>query len=792
MYVEKLYAYNNIISFNETISYYYQVRPISTLYAHDTQLQTTIENLFDKITKINMPGTIVIKSKRVNTEAILQEYENIYAQYGQKSLEKLKNIIMKDLKKQLNEKVRYLYEIYVIFTDNRPELRKKKTPTLIGKVNNDCLTEDRVQACMTIEECIYRKMKNGLSVNQCTPEQSESLHNYLAVPIEKKVEDYFIEPAPTHLLYNYKIKGNSEFEKVYSRALIASNFDNTEIREGKAVTVINELQLNSYPVDTIIKFDLENTEKFKQNMTAKKSNIKKGATRYYQSSGRKDRTAAKANVLAEIAENTDESIEESKIRWQMMFRIQAKEEKMLSLRSTNLIKIFSGKGITLSYEIGSQEQLHNNFFPFKQTFFDYAQLTDIGYFCKFNLFGGLYIGEESGIILTYTQPGELPVREDFIKVSSGETQNASTTMVAVGETGGGKTQLINNEINTAMIFYGMPVLGIDPKGDRYPYVEMLGDNANNLVLGGDNCPSGIFDVFLMFKNESHDEIIAKLQKDVISLVRSVNKDYEINLYDIEICYRDMRDDFESGKIKSKTMKHFVDYYERKDKKAADNLRGLFGNPMGKLFFADDDTNNEIVFNMTKPFNLITFDKTPQISEFDPNNLDHQMFSLCTNRIKEIFYAFIRQFKGQMKYSFIEEFKLWKRVPGGGEMAEDVNRIARSELLNLRLITQLFSDVPEGILTNTGQFMIGSLKNESEIDKILNYFKLEDNTAVRSALMDRTKDEGLDVSKKYNFLYIDSNNRKGLTKLKFLESMTEVFNTYMKKVPVIGTTEDISS
>lgn len=780
MYVEKLYTYGNIISFNETISYYYKVRPISTLYAHNTQIKTSIENLYDKITKINMPGSIIIRARKEDVDDIMNDYEEIYLEYGEKRLVHMKDLIYKDTYNQLKEKVRYHYDIYVVFTDNRPELKKSKLPTLIGKISNDPLDHDRVEACRIIEDSIFKKMSVGLDIIRCSPEMSENLHNYLAVPVEQELEDYYVDPSlVTHLGYRYLAVGESEYKTLYSRVLIASKFDQEEFVEDRAETIINELQLNSYPVDTIIKFDLENTEKFRQNMTVKKNTIKKGQKRYFKTSGRKDRMAARAKMLAEIGENTDEAIEESKIRWQMMLRVYAKQEKMLSLRSTNLINIFASRKITLSYEIGSQEQLHNNLFPFNRTFSDYAQLTDIGYLCKFNLFGGLYLGEESGTILTYTQPGELPVRQDYRRTAKGQVQNESTTAISVGESGGGKSQFFNNEMTIAMTYYGMPVLAIDPKGDRYPYVELLGSNANHLILGGSKCSSGLFDVFLMFEKEEENSLIAKLQKDVMAFVRCINPGHTINLKDIKICYRDMRDDYQSGKIKRMTMKRFVEYYRRKDPLAADNLEGLFDDPMGKLFFADDETNNDIVFNMNKPFNLITFDKTPQISQFDPDNLEHQVFSLCTNRIKEIVYSFIRLFKGKMKYCLIDEFQLWKRIPGGLEMAVDLNRIARSELLFLRYISQLFSDFPDDILTNTGQFIIGSLKNEHEINTILDYFKLEENTTVKSALLDRTKDEGLDPDKKYNFLYIDPNNRKGLTKLKFMKSLETVFDTHMK-------------
>lgn len=787
MYVEKIYSYGNIISFRDTISYYYRILPISTLFASDTQLDTAIDNLFDKITKVNMPGTIIIRSRKLDNVGIIAEYEHIYQTYGEKSLQPLKDLYMKDLRKQLSQKVRYSYDIYVCFTDNRTELKKKIQPVpLQMKYCNDPLSKERQEICAFIETEIYKKMCNALTVMKCSEQESEELHNFLAIPIEKPLTDYYTIPSPTHIEYKYLTQDSTEYRSMFSRCFIASNFDDVQLEAGN--TVINQLQLGSYPVDTIIKFDLEPTDKFKQDMTSKVETIKKGNKLYYRSSGRNDRIAKTAQALAKAAENVDESIEESKLRWQMMFRVAARSEDMLAKRSADLIRRFAGKKITLTYQTGKQEALHNNLFPWKQTFSEYDQLTDIRFLCDFNLLGGIYIGDTTGTVVTYTMPGTLPVLEDFASICAGETKNSSTTAIGIGETGGGKSQLFNNEMMMAAIFYGMPCLVIDPKGDRKKLIKLLGDAATELELGGDNCPAGLFDAFLIYHNKSENELISYIQKDVMSLIRAVNKDAMINLEDIAIAYRDMRDDLQNEVIPKLTMTRFIEYYKRKDPLGADNLMGLRYTPLGKLFFAEDDTDNSIVFNLTKPFNFITFYKKIAISKFDPNNLEHQAFSLCTSRIQEIVYSFIERFKGKMKYCLLDEYSLWKRIPGGQEIGEDLNRIGRSELFFLRIISQLFTDFSDGILTNTGQFFIGSMKNNKEIEAVLDYFSLQSNSMIQHALLDHTKDEGVDENRKYNFLYIDSNNRKGLTKLQFLDLFDQAFDTHMQKVPVTGTKE----
>ena len=58
----------------------------------------------------------------------------------------------------------------------------------------------------------------------------------------------------------------------------------------------------------------------------------------------------------------------------------------------------------------------------------------------------------------------------------------------------------------------------------------------------------------------------------------------------------------------------------------------------------------------------------------------------------------------------------------------------------------------------------------------------------SVLVNRTKDEGLSEAKKYNFLYCDYNNRKAITKLKFMNTFSKAFNTFKKDDIVIKKAE----
>ena len=105
-----------------------------------------------------------------------------------------------------------------------------------------------------------------------------------------------------------------------------------------------------------------------------------------------------------------------------------------------------------------------------------------------------------------------------------------------------------------------------------------------------------------------------------------------------------------------------------------------------------------------------------------------------------------------------------------------------------IILQNWSDLPESIINNTGQFFIGNMKSKQEIELILDHFDLSNNSALASVLVNRTQDEGLSEVKKFNFLYCDYNNRKAITKLKFMNTFSKAFNTFKEDDIVVKRSE----
>lgn len=787
MYVDPIYTYGegNIVSYADCVGYYYQVKPINSLYASDMQLETLIETLREKILSINMPGAIYILPKRVNERNILNYYEALYQKNCTPELDRLKSSVMQDIKKQLAQKIRYKYSIYIVFTDNRDPLKRRLLADFLHKDHHP-LDQHVQELCHVVDLQIYKKLAQNLSVERLNEQDVERLHNYLAIPLEGKVANYYTTPQATDLHYEYKKIGSTEYRNLYSCILAAERIRYDVVQDGaRANTVVNRIQEYDYPVDTIVKFDLEHTQAFRRNMTSKRESIRKNAKRYYNLSDRKDQEAKKAIELAKIGENVDPSIEESKIRWQMMFRVRANDEQMLSKRVDRMLKIFEGKKVPLIYVIGEQEKLAEHLFPYKNTYGSCLQLSDVLFFATFNFLGGLYIGEEDeGVILTYTNPADLPVLIDVEAPVKGKTKNSSSTICFAGETGSGKSQQANHLLLLSMIFYGHKTLLIDPKGDRGKLINTLnsyGDICSHLVIGDKHSPVGMFDAFLLH-TDNMAEALSIAKNDVINLVRAVNSKQTLNLMDIDRAYEDMCIALKERKIRQLTMGHLSEFLMKHDPEAASNLLSLKKDPMARLFFGDDDTDLSRVFDLSKPFNLVTFAKLPVFSSdgkyiYVEEDLNHRLAALVINKTSEITNMFIRLEKGHAKTLLVDEAKLWMTIPGGRDILVNNNLIARSELMNLLIILQNWSDVPDSIINNTGQFFIGNMKSKKEITMILDHFDLGTNSTLTGVLTDRTKAEGVNASRQFNFLYCDYNNRKCITKLKFMNTFKNAFNTF---------------
>ena len=745
-----------------------------------------------------MPGSIIIKPHKIDNRKIYKSYMDNYKKYGNPSFKEIAKEYILSLKEILSQAIKYRYEIYFVFVDGRDEL-KKRVPIKLFPQKNDPLTKRQKELYRLIEMEIFKKLSKTVQASKIEDQKVLWLNNYLAIPTDKPVVDYYVEENPSEIKYTYTEVGSYKPKTMYSRTHVVSSIEKLYADSQKSDDVVNSLQLESYPSDIIVKFDLEQTNEFKKNMTARKEKITKDEKRFYSMSDRKDQEMAKARTIAKVAEEVDPSIEGSKIKFQMFIRLRTKTKEMLDKRSESLRTKFDSKRIILTNEIGAQISLADNLLPYRVSFSKYINTTDLHFFARYNFLGGLYIGEENeedGLITTYTVPGGIPIFHDISKPLEGKAKTSSPAVVFVGETGSGKSQQADSEAFQNMIFKGMKILTIDPKGDREKKIAFLKDNASHLKIGSKECPDGMFDPYLT--SDSDSSAYNQAVRDIDSMMKALRLSIDTNFSAVQKAHDDMLEDYRNKKIKIKTLTYLVsEKLPRYDAFMAEQILTLKKDKMARLFFASEDTKIDLAFNLTKPYNLITFEEMPSNilsvqSEYDPNQLDNALFALVFSRVQKIVEGFMKRFGEEESIIVFDEYQVYKKTPGGEAVVDNVVRQSRTWQKHIFLITQELSSISASILNNVGEIFVGSLKSSQEIDYILKEMKLDDHSTIKGALIDRTQEEGVVESRKYNFLFQDYNNRKCLTKNKIPRVFFDVFSTLKeeKNVPVTGTNKGI--
>lgn len=781
MHVGLVHIYDNIVYHNDVVSYYYRIRPINSLFASESQCATLIDDMVKVIQDVNMPGGIIIKPTKIDNNKIYKAYADNFKKYGDSVFIDLAKDYIKSLKEILSSAVKYRYEIYFVFCDGRDEM-KKKIPIKLFPSDNKPLDKRTLELYQVVEKEIFKKLKKNVPAIQLDERLVLKLNNYIAVPIDSEVVDYYVDENPSEINYTYKKVNSPKWETLYSRTHVVSSFQMLRTNNGEqADDVINSLQLESYPSDLFIKFDLEQTPEFKKNMRARRDKIEKDQKRFISSADKRDQDMTKAEKIAKVGEEVDPSIEGSKIRFQMFVRLRSNKREMLDKRSEFLRTKFEAKRIILTNEIGAQLTMANNLFPYRISFSKYINTTDLKFFARYNFLGGLYIGDEDeGMIISYTVPGSIPIFHDISKPLLGKTKTSAPAIAFVGETGAGKTQLADLEAFQNMIFKGMKILTVDPKGDREKKIALLGDRASHLKIGSKDCASGMFDPYLMHQDDN--DALAQASRDIDGMINALGLSIDTNFSAIKKAHFDMMEDHKRKIIKQKTLTYLIsEKLIKYDKLMAEQVITLASDPIMRLFFANQDSRYDSAFNLTKPYNLITFEKMPSNivdlnKNYDPNKLDNAIFAMLFSRVQGIIDGFMKRFADQETIIIFDEYKVYQKTPGGEAVVDNVVRQARTWQMHPFLITQELSSISDAILNNVGEIFVGSLKSSKEIEFILEEMKLSNHPTVRGALIDHTQDEGVSEEKKYNFLMQDYNNRKCLTKNKIPRCFAETFRT----------------
>ncbi|MFV0480126.1 MAG: ATP-binding protein [Anaerorhabdus sp.] len=768
---------NVAIGDNGVIAYFYDVKPINSLFADSEQLEIMVDLFQKKMIRLNMPGQIIIQPIPVNVKEMVEYYNKTYKKNGKSEFKEIAQSIVKDIY-VANKMKRYKYKVTFVFVDGREDFDVSFVRA-IGSNKAKIIPPDTLEYALDVSTFIEKELKNGLQVNKYNETQIETLLEYIACPTEQKLKSYYYVPHPQYVEYEYYPAVQKEavetLEKLYTKTLMVSQMP-TELNV--PTNIFNSIQLLPYPVDIVLKFDVVAEKKFLKKMKMKEAEIEKNVKAECKNNGYTRSATKKAVHLAKLAVQGENSDEKMKVKYQIMFRLRGNSVDML-IKRYNQFQLSLGadiekeNGLQLTYEVGRQEEISNNLNPFDVTYPRYVFETDLSYLAKYNWLGGLYLGEEKpGMVVGYTRPGRIPVTVNPFATFEQTARRTGPVTLVCGESGSGKSQLINNMLVEYLAVYGIRVLFIDPKGDRFEMIKNLPEGtAQNLVIGGDVNQRGIFDPFVNYESKL---ALEKARDFCVLFARIVNENHEVNLRHIASAYNDCVTNVAIGTIQKVTMIELAKALADYDSLWSDNLLQFVEDETGYLFFARH--NEEVVnFDLSYRFNLVTFQRVPDLEKFDKDNLMHRLFSIVVGETGSIMDRFMQTYKNELTLIGVDELRVFSMVASLNNLLDSYCRIGRSMLTKIVLIDQTYRYVSR-FIEQASEMYIGSIVNKEEIEEIVKHYNLEDNPQIRSVLGDKTKAEGVEKDDLHRFLYIDYNNRKGVIKAELHSDFKKAFDT----------------
>lgn len=772
----------NIGVSNGVVAYFYDVTPTNSHFVDEGQVSALVELFQRKMIRLNMPGQIVIRPVSIQATELVKYYNNVYKAQGLTPFRTIAQGILKDIA-DLNRFLRYRYQISFIFVEGRENFEVTSLRSFSFLKKNVEMAKDTFEFAQIVNEQILNELNNGCEARKMTSEEVNGLISYLACPVEQPVESFFYTPGAQLMEYEYKLLHNvddGEMAKVVTRNIMISNLPS---KMNETSNIFNRLQLMDFPVDIVLKFDILANRDFVKKMQRKEVDIEKSIKAESKNRGYTSRETKKAAHLRTVGIQGENADEKAKVKYQIMLRVYAKTQEML-LKRYNKLQLYLGAdveredGIQIAYEIGYQEEIANNMNPFDVTYSKHVHTTDISFLAKFNWLGGLYIGEpDVGMIIGYTRPGKIPVRINPFAPIEGKSRRTAPVSIFMGESGSGKSQLMNNLMLEYIAIYGLKFIAIDPKGDRYKLFDKMPPGmAQNIVLGGESDQRGILDPFV---NYEPDKAIKKAQTLLMQFARAINPQHQINLRYIDQAIEDCQKEVDEGMIKKITLTEVSKKLHKYDPLWSDNMLSLTSGELSYLFFAQHDKPVKN-FNLTYSLNLVTFAGVPDIKKFDPHNKEHQIFSILIAEIETFIHKFMRMNENEVTGIMLDEVQVWLNTTDGSNAIDNLTRLGRSFQTLIMLADQRGATF-KGIRDQASQVFIGSIASGEEVEDIIEYYGLDNNEAIRSLLEDKTKVEGFEKDQQYRFLYIDYNNRKAVLRAELHSEFADAFDTKKKEI-----------
>lgn len=810
MTFDQITIFDNIVIEENTVTYCYKIEPVNTIYSSNQQSSEICKTFESILLKVNRPGQLVVRPKRYDVDKIIDYYEEQFLKYGNKDLTFLKERIVNETRDALNKKPRYRYDIYLFFVQERESIDKKFKKGFFSEFFGNIfnlkidkilvLDEAQKEVLETASQQIYNDIVSHSSdlVHKLTDKEEITRElNYLVCPVQRDVYDFNIIPLADHLNYKVKYDANSSLDSdFYTRHLILNKFPE---QLNSPTKFFNNWQMNVYPTDIIVKFEPKPSKDVEKKLAKAQFDIERDVQNQMRVSRikRKSVEQRKAEIVASGATETAILEHEVQLAWQMQVRIVAESYETLCKRTDDLKGSLKRAGIGWSYALQHQHELLFDTLPWRSTYKDHLMITDIGFFTMLNLLGGIKIGFEKGFWIGSTVPGDLPVFSDINAILEGRAKANEPLIAVTGATGGGKTQIVNNITLLSAVFLGHRIFYIQPKPEASSKLLPLFYDSKtnkrhftNLVLGGTG-QQGMFDPYLTNRVETNGIVNMEAFREateeakIISsaLIRTENPNVEFNSFAIEHAANKMLEQYNLARTKNKpikmTMLGILANLKDIDMLAFQSLFTVAKNNVGALFFSE--TGEEIGFDLSQPFNMVTFKSLPSTSrnQRSMNSKQHQLHRIVLSRLEVLLNRFNEIYQGKPKTIVQDEYRIFSAYEEGKDLIDGQSRVIRQAGALMYLISQNLSDYDSGIFNATGQLFIGNIKTESEVELAIQHLDLENSETIKNRLRDTTTKEGVKESDKYVFMFKDPNNRKCFIKMNILPVFQEAFKTLME-------------
>ena len=780
MFNKEIIIKDNIIYHDDVICYFFKIDPFSNVDSDDIQLSGSSALLKKMLQEINMPGGILSIPKvfdRINGSKWLDlEFDK----YGNIEFRNLKEKYKTGLLEKNDKALSNVYYIY--FCDGRKELNPKEK-SKIGTGIKDFFTyrtsadvNDMIEMAKSYTKIIYEQLANHYNLIQIIDvEQTTKLYNIIDFPLLNEVS------------YNskYEFPKATWFESIYINDVdgvektIYSKYSTINMGEVSQVEIkgLGALLNSNVPTFMHIKWDFDHPDDFIQDVEQKKEKIEDDNRNFRKHNRRTDHSSKKvernAKVLFGVAVENDIDFV---IRFQIYFRVSSLDMNLTTRMNNVLLNNLKKLHFNVDTLVGRQELAHFNFKPYTNSMTSNAFVTTIDYFTNLNPLGSSRCGSVEGYPLFKNYKKENAILFNPKLVRRGLTKNASTTFLALGGTGSGKSMLLWFLSLCCMAFSGYKVIYLYPKGDEVNVgnnqKELKGKIKKYRIGDADNNHryKGILDPFLVY---GHDIQTALSKAKGILKAYSDCNDIAYHEYHVNEIVEQLRDNNEKVTLTNVVLK--LKNYDD-SKQLADTLEARFLHPLDSFYFGDEKTNQIDLDNF---YSFIQLTDIKKITAYNPKDIEHVLTNIMLTYVVDIISNKVSIEARTNNQEYIVVFDEWSKLskyPVMEDVPELFSKTFRSTGTFFAAVSQNPTDFPPEFFNNVGFSFIGKLDSMKEINYVAEHMKL--TPYLREFLIKRLKEVKFEDEKNkrnYPFIFSDYNNNS--TIIEAIPFNEEVFKDF---------------